>query len=168
MTILCISDWTGIISTLIASGAGLLGVYISIQQWKGEKNIQRENEKKELLTKLVGKVLGDLDYVIRQYEIFNKKNEVKTEIEWHRLQTRTEPIVKDAQTTLSEAELKLEDDNLIELLLKIQQVFISIVNKSAKNDNDISTELKDYTLLKKNFISMARTHLKFEQKKLNN
>lgn len=163
MTILCISDWSSIISTTIASLAGLFGVCLSFHQWRKEKKIQREIEREELLTKLVGRCVGTLDYVVLQYRKFKlllEKSSVDLDIEWKQLQICVEPLVREAEEICNEAELKICDDKVINSLKEFENAFIALIEGCSKESTDISKFLNAYRNKKTIFIGIANEHLR--------
>jgi len=163
MTMLCISDYSGIISTLIASSAGLLGVCLSFRQWKDEKKKQRETESNELLTRLVGRCLGNLDYVVLQFRKFKKKleGEVKDlNSEWTQLQKDIEPLVKEAEEICNESELKIHDEKVITSFKAVENAYIALITECSKKEADISTKLEGYHNKKDVFMKEAKEYLR--------
>lgn len=162
MTILCISDWSSIISTTIASLAGLLGVCLSFHQWRKEKKLQREIEREELLTKLVGRCVGTLDYVVLQYRKFKlsfEKDNTNLDTEWKQLQICVEPLVQEAEEICNEAELKICDVKVINSLKELDNAFIALIEGCSKESTDISALLDEYSDKKKSFMKIANEHL---------
>lgn len=155
-TLLCITDWASIISALIDATAILFGVWVGFKQWSKEKELQHINERKELLTKLVGICLGNLDFVILQYKKFQKNPDIT---KWQDFQNRTEQYVKEAEELMNEAELKINDENIISKLSILEVKFVNVITNCSIEGADIENNLKDYQESKKNFIDSAKGYL---------
>lgn len=156
-TLLCITDWATIISALIDAAAILIGVCVGFIQWKKEKELQRINERKELLTKLVGTCLGNLDFVILQYRKFQNNPDIQ---KWQDLQIQTEQYVKAAEELMNEAELKINDKSIISELHVLEDKFVNAITNCSKEGADIENNLKDYQKSKKKFIDSAKGYLR--------
>ena len=156
-TLLCITDWATIISALIDAVAILIGVCVGFIQWKKEKELQRINERKELLTKLVGTCLGNLDFVILQYKKFQNNPDIQ---KWQDLQTQTEQYVKEAEEMMNEAELKINDESIIAKLNILEEDFVKVISNCSVEGADIEKNLADYQVSKKNFIDSAKSYLR--------
>ena len=156
-----------IISAIIGSGAAFWGVWFSFSKWKEEKNIQRETELKDLLIKVVGKCFGNMDYVELQYRKFLEKcksisNEEKVGL-FAQLQKETELYVKEAEELLNEAELRIENDDLIKHLKEVEGAFVAIISACSKEGEDLSNDkLTEYSNKKKVFILASKSSLHSE------
>lgn len=155
-TILCITDWASIISAVIGATAVLFGVLLSFHQWKEENKLQRINERKELLTKLVGACLENLDFVILQYRKFQKNPDAH---KWEYLQNQTEEYIKEAEGLMNEAELKINDESIIAKLNVLEEDFVKVISNCSVEGADIEKNLADYQESKKNFIESAKDYL---------
>lgn len=160
---IALSDVSNIIAAFIASLAALLGVFLSFKQWKEEKKNQREHERKVLLTRIVGKCFGNLDYVVFQYRKFKKKCEKASEKTkqtlFEQLQSDTEQYVKEAEELMNEAEVMICNDELITQLQNVGKNFVDIVSICSKESNDLDEILKKYSDDKNLFIKSANLYI---------
>ncbi len=156
-TLLCITDWASIISAVIGAAAVLFGVWFSIKKWEEEKILQRINERKELLTKLVGTCLGNLDFVILQYRKFQNNPDIQ---KWQDLQTQTEQFVKEAEEMMNEAELKINEKSIISELHVLEDKFVNVITSYSKEGANIENNIEDYRKSKKKFIDSAKGYLR--------
>ena len=159
---LCVVDATSIIVAVISLSGVLAGTWWSFKQWKSEKERQRIEERKELLTKLVGECLSDLDYVVLQYQKLSQgrnKNKHISQEKITKFHEKVEPYVKRVTEIINETELIINDDNILSQLKLIQTSFISIINKCVIDESHIDSDLAEYSIQKENLINLSKYYI---------
>ena len=136
------------------------------RQWKEEKKLQREAEIKDILAKVVGKCFGNMDYVVLQYRKLRnivEDNKENLNAFFEELQRDTEHYVKETEELLNEAELRIENDDLIKLLNEVEGAFVAIISACSKEGEDSSDDkLTKYSNKKKAFILASKSSLHSE------